>query len=277
MSAASRGNDSFGRSRVSSGPAFARAVRNDAATLMMSHQTMDDLAECTGGKAFYNRNDLDNLVRNSVEDGSTYYLLGYYPANKDWNGKFRKIKVKVDRPNAKVRYRLGYYATEPDNFSKEDIKTQNMELTRVLNPETPISTAVGFTAAVLPPSLETHNKTIVNYNIDAHALSFELGNDGLEHANVECLAQVYSPKGKPVAVNAQTLSASLKAETFKQVLQHGFPCSHDLDLTAGKYFLRLAVRDDRTGLVGTANAKVTVPETVAATTVASPERQEEKK
>ena len=50
---------------------------------MAAHGTMNDLADRTGGRAFYNRNDLDGAVRDSITDGSTYYTLGYYPENKD--------------------------------------------------------------------------------------------------------------------------------------------------------------------------------------------------
>ena len=44
---------------------------------------MNSVAEQTGGKAFYNTNDLNKAIRDSMEDGSTYYTLGYYPENKE--------------------------------------------------------------------------------------------------------------------------------------------------------------------------------------------------
>ena len=52
---------------------------------------MNSVAEQTGGKAFYNTNDLNKAIRDSMEDGSTYYTLGYYPENKNWDGRFRRI------------------------------------------------------------------------------------------------------------------------------------------------------------------------------------------
>jgi hypothetical protein len=42
-----------------------------------------------------------------MEDGSTYYTLGYYPENKDWNSAFRKIQIKLQRNGVKLRYRIG--------------------------------------------------------------------------------------------------------------------------------------------------------------------------
>jgi hypothetical protein len=45
-----------------------------------------------------------------VDDLSTYYLLGYYSSNRDLDGKWRKITVRVKRPGVEVRARKGYRA-----------------------------------------------------------------------------------------------------------------------------------------------------------------------
>jgi hypothetical protein len=50
----------------------------------------------------------------------------------------------------------------------------------------------------------------------------------------------------------------LKPESFQQMMQTGFPCQLTLDLPNGSYLLRLGVMDNRSGLIGTTNAKVTV-------------------
>ena len=42
------------------------------------------------------------------------YVLAYTPTNRNRDGKYRKVQVKVDQPKAlpalKARWRLGYYA-----------------------------------------------------------------------------------------------------------------------------------------------------------------------
>src|SRR5690606_31843002 len=35
------------------------------------------------------------------------YLLGYSPTNTQWDGKYRRVEVRVNRPGARVYYRHG--------------------------------------------------------------------------------------------------------------------------------------------------------------------------
>jgi VWFA-related protein len=227
--------------------------------LLGTHTSMNSVAEETGGKAFYNTNDISAAVREGLEDGATYYTLGYYPEDKNWNGKFLRIVVKVDRPGVKLRFRQGYFASDPRGYAKTDAKKQAMDLGQALSIENPISTALLFRAQVIPPSDKTQNKVLIYYGIDAHAMGFELRDDGLQHASIDCAAQPFTAKGNPLPPQGQPFSAGLKPEDFQTVMQKFFPCNLTLDLAPGDYTLRLAVRDNATGLIGTANAKVTVP------------------
>jgi VWFA-related protein len=228
---------------------------------MAAHGTMNDLADRTGGRAFYNRNDLDGALRDSITDGSTYYTLGYYPENKDWNGGFRNIQVKLKRGGVKLRYRIGYFAVDTAAFAKLNPKQQDQEFDDALSLNVPISTALPFQALVMPPSAKTQNKMIVNYHVDPHALSFEASNDGLQAVNMECAVRVFPKKNldKPIATEAQKMGGALNADSYAKIMKGFFPCRDQLALQPGDYLLRLGVRDNVTGLIGTANASLTIP------------------
>lgn len=258
FSAASNGRDKFGRSLSAPGRLGA-ALSNESAALQQAQASMRDIAERTGGKAFYNRNDIDTAIRNSIEDGSTYYTLGYYPENKQWNGRFRKIHVTVNRPGIKLHYRLGYYAVDPKAFTGRNEKQQNAVFSDELSLDSPLSTALPFHAGVIQPSPATENKVQVNFGLDAHALSFEQDAAGLHHARVECAIAAFTSRGKYVNSAISTVNAALKPDTFNRVMQGYFPCQQKIELPAGSYVLRLGVRDLSTGLIGTANGKVLVP------------------
>ncbi|HEV3039476.1 MAG TPA: VWA domain-containing protein [Candidatus Angelobacter sp.] len=264
FSASNNGTDKFGRS-ITRGGRMAQTMSNESAARFANHGTMQDLAERTGGKAFYNRNDIDAAIGHSIDDGSTYYTLAYYPDNKNWDGKFRKISVKVNRSGAKIRHRLGYFASDPR--VNLDPKTRDKIFSEALDLDFPVSTGLLFEAGVVQPSSKTENKLLINFAVDPHALTFERKDDGLQHASVGCAVHIYSEKGKHVRTEVSGINAALKPDTFRKVMTDRFPCQDKLDLAPGNYILRLGVIDNATGLLGTANAKVTVlapaPETAA--------------
>ncbi len=91
---------------------------NDQLTQMLADADMQNdgpnsLAVDTGGFAIRHTNEFGKALDQIAEDSQTYYLVGYRPTNTDFNGKFRKIEVKVDQPGVTVRARRGYLALPP--------------------------------------------------------------------------------------------------------------------------------------------------------------------
>ncbi|HZR27174.1 MAG TPA: hypothetical protein VFA71_00225 [Terriglobales bacterium] len=148
-------------------------------------------------------------------------------------------------------------APEAKPLSSADSKIRDLQ--RALELNTPVQTTLVFKTRVAPPSPQTQNKVAVQYAIDAQKLDFQHGEDGREHASVECVAQAFTEKGEAVKASASTYEAALKPESFKLVSEKGFPCTQNLDLPVGNYLLKFAVRDNHTGLIGTLYARVTVP------------------
>jgi VWFA-related protein len=252
------------------GSAQAAEISNASTTAMNSHSTMNTVADQTGGKAFYNTNDLNKAIRDSMEDGSTYYTLGYYPENKNWDSRFRRISVKINRPGVKLHYRQGFYAIEPKEYAKQDPKIMAVDMGSALDINNPISTALPFQAIVLPPTAQNGNKVQINYGVDPHSIGFELKEDGLQHAAVDCGVRAYSKTGESVKIQGNTFNAALAPDQYQRVMKAIFPCNQTLDLPPGEYLLRLAVRDTNNGLIGTANGSATVP-AAGASPQASPE------
>lgn len=257
FSAASTGRDKFGRS-LGRPDRMQQQMSKEAADIQNAHGAMQELAERTGGKAFYNRNDIDVAIKKSINDGSTYYTLGYYPENKNWNGKFRKIHMKVARQGVKLRYRLGYFAQDPQQATEAAQKHQAAIFGQALSLDSPASTALRFHAGVVQPSEKTQNKVLVNFGLDPHAITFDKQADGLQYGMVDCAVQAYTEKGKLLKTEATTIKLALQPDTFHRVMQTIVPCQRTIDLPPGNYMLRLGVMDDRTTLIGTTTAKVTI-------------------
>jgi VWFA-related protein len=66
-----------------------------------------EFAERTGGKIFYDRNDLDECMRIALEDMAVSYTLGFHMP-EDAKAGLHELQVHVDRPGIKLRYRESY-------------------------------------------------------------------------------------------------------------------------------------------------------------------------
>jgi VWFA-related protein len=64
----------------------------------------------TGGFMIQGIDDMSRAFGRIVKDTSTYYVIGYQPANNVMDGNFRKIEVKSKGAGHKVRARKGYAA-----------------------------------------------------------------------------------------------------------------------------------------------------------------------
>jgi VWFA-related protein len=206
--------------------------------------TLQDLAAETGGKAYTNQNEIKDGIELAVADEDASYAIGYYPENKKWDGKFRNIKVKLDRGDAEVRYRRGYFALDPavDKNWKPD---QEAAGALQMNGD---ATQVTFMAQVKPTD---PGKAKVVILVDAHTLTTEDASGG-KKMNVSFYAGVYDSSGKNLG-GATTLKVdhTFDAATYQQILDKGMMVQLDIAAPPDAKQLRLVVLDNKTGLIGT--------------------------
>ncbi len=222
--------------------------------------SMEEVADLTGGRAFINRNDIDNAVALSVADGSSYYTLPYYPANKAWHGEFRKINIKVARKGVRLRYRSGYFAAD----ASQEPQRRDAELVQALRSDAPAATMVIFDAKVLPAPLElpasayVTNKYLIDFMVDTRTLSWEPMSDSGHHFNLEFHAVAFSQDGTLAAHADTQLKTWASRANYERIRTEGLPFRTSLQLPAGRYQVRLVVRDIRTGYLGSVNVPLVV-------------------
>lgn len=83
-------------------------------------ETMRSMAQLTGGRAFYDRNDIQTAIRQAIDDAEVTYTLGFYPDSNALDSKFHEVKVEVKRPGIDLRYRKGYNANPDVPLSTQD-------------------------------------------------------------------------------------------------------------------------------------------------------------
>jgi VWFA-related protein len=75
--------------------------------------TLGDLSASTGGFLISNTNDFRQGAERLAADLSGHYELTYQPSVVAYDGRFRKIEVKVARRGVAVQSRSGYFALPP--------------------------------------------------------------------------------------------------------------------------------------------------------------------
>src|SRR5256886_6311400 len=86
------------------------SVLNDLSGNAASQETLATLSSDTGGKAFFDSNDFSGVFSQVQKDSSAYYVLGFTSNNPLKDGRFRRLRVQVNRPDLKLDFRSGYYA-----------------------------------------------------------------------------------------------------------------------------------------------------------------------
>lgn len=236
------------------GQDYGNAVAASNASVLASQDTMKDFARETGGKFFINRNDIDNAIGIAAADGGTYYELGYYPDKKKFDGNFRRLKITVAQPGLNVRHRSGYFAFDS---TKTSPKERESVLNSAIGSDAPASMIL-FDAQVVPPAPASKATVPVRFLVPTSSFTAEDTGEGKRHINLDFFAVAFTMDGRTASNVGKTVDATLEADQFSQVQQQGLLMPIEVQLGPGEYTLRLAVRDNRTGYVGTVNVPLTL-------------------
>ncbi len=229
-------------------------------TLRMSQDSLRVLSDETGGFATVNTNDVAGAFGRIVEDNSSYYTLAYYPKNTKRDGKFRKIEVRVSRPDLKVRARKGYLAPDGKDRKEDNSDwTGPSELrTAMINP-LPVS---GLTMDVFAASFKGTSKkgsVLVAVEMPGDVFSFS-EEDGRFVDQVEVYVVALDRSGRGSDTDRQVLNLKLRPATREAVVANGMRVLFRLDLDPGHYQLRTAAWETGNESSGTVHYELEVPD-----------------
>lgn len=221
--------------------------------LSLVHETMLNVAHLTGGRAYFNNNDIPGQIQDVVNSGSNYYTLAYRPEDQEWNGKFRKVTVKTSLENVKVRCRPGYYAVK-DPFGSPDI---DHTFSLAMQPGVPPSTSLVMQARVLTAD-SPDKATQIDFLVDIHDLQFLMSADHRRQPNIMFVAAAWDDKGNARGSVSQTYQQILQPADIRVLLRTGLRLQEQLPLKPGNYQLRLGLVDRLSGKMGTIDVPLTV-------------------
>jgi|GEM_PF-665643 len=231
---------------------------------------MQQLATSTGGKAYYNRNDLGTAVENAIDNGANYYTIGYDPTDKKMDGSYRKIDIKV-AGRYTLAYQRGYNA---DATPAEEAKTGSGPLVSLLGFGLPNATGVlyGVRAEVAdtqPSPDQPHagrnldfKGPFTRYNVyflvRAQSLQFEPDQNGGRTGKFVVGLKAYDPDGKALNWEAHEETVKIRPGQYDSVRKEGIPVHLEFDLPSiANIELVTAVYDLGSDQAGTQGLHVT--------------------
>jgi hypothetical protein len=256
-------------------PAFTQRSMKFFQQTAAEHATMQQIADETGGRAYFDTNGIKEAVAQAVLTGASYYTLAYIPASKaprePSDGRFHKIQVTLpDLPSCKLTYRRGYTADAPKKQAAN--AASSSVAAAVLRGAPPFSEIVFKLRAlpyddpafkgmpppsgpggVLSPKVKGPvERYSLDYAADLHGATLTQTDDGLSHASLEFVAVAYDRDGGRLNSVDKAFTVNMTEQQYAQVMQKGLQIHQQIDLPAGEVYLRCAVHDlvsDRVGSV----------------------------
>ncbi len=227
----------------------------DAPVRSEGEETLFYLANETGGELFRNTNDLESQLRQVLERSSVTYLLTFQREDLKPDGKFRRLRVRLkgDRDDLKLSYRLGYYAPRP--FS--DLHPLEKDLLA----SDAIATASGRSDLALDvlaaPFRATPEWAYVPVIVEIPGRQLLAGLDG-NALPLEIYTYVANDEGEMQDFFTQKVSLDV-SRGRQQLTEQGVKYYGHLELTPGRYQLRVLVRNAATGRTGVQALDLEVP------------------
>lgn len=207
------------------------------------------ISAATGGKPCFYRTDLDNCVREAIDDDHDYYLLGFYVDKKNQQPGWHKIEVKVGE-KASVRYRQGFMVAKfnPEVQRKTDIG---------------LALASPFAYTELPFAAKFDSMTgtkgkIANFSIKIPPEAITV-DESTGHIDLDIVAIARASGGKEAGRVAQHIDRKLPRQSVAEIMQDGINYSNRLELASGDYGVWFVVRDNLGARTGSSVVPLKVP------------------
>ena len=276
------GPDNGGASRYRNAQYRSDDVDRSFNEIVKEHDTMDQMAEETGGKATYNTNDLKGAMANVINNGSRYYTLAYDPVDVKNDGRYHKIVVKLNHPGYQLAYRHGYVAQRdpvkeakhPSQAKKKEVDQANSVFRTAMEPGVPPSAELLFRVQAVreekqpaasdpqkgdnPAVQKPVTRYAFGYAADVGAAQLVTDQNGIRHGLLMTMVIAYDQQGRPLNSVLNTMKLDLAPQTYADALKTGLPFYQELDIPAGDATVRVGMYDIMSHKMGSLEFPLTV-------------------
>lgn len=222
-----------------------------------SQDTLYALAADTGGKALLDYNDLVKGIVQAEQSVSSYYIIGYYTSNTAPDGRFRRIKISLNRiVSASLDYRQGYFASKQFNkFTAADKERQLEDALMLPDPITELTIAMEIDYFQLNRA-EYFVPIVVKIPGRELALAKR---GGAERSLIDFIGEIKDNYGTTITNVRDKVDIRLSDSTAMELAKRPIEYDAGFTLLPGKYMIKFLARDAETGRIGTYQTAFVIP------------------
>ena len=246
-----------------------RLSRAAAGEVTASQDGLNTLASDTGGRGFYNNNNLSAAVTTALKETSAYYLIAWRPDNEEQrNAKLHRIEVSIEgKSDLVIRFRRTFgevLSSEAANRSKDKPaaparKPPTEELGAALRSpypknELPVSIMLNFIdvpqyGATLTTSVKVSTRSLV---LEAQG--------GPPQAILDVTGVIFDDQGKPVSSFNKRFTITANTANTTPDPPESFFYNYLAIIKPGLYQVRVAALDEKQGRSGSTFQWIQVPD-----------------
>ncbi len=188
-------------------------------------------------------------------DSEAYYIVGFKSTNQAQDGSYRHLTIKVNRPDATIQYRPGYYA--PADFVHAKTEDRELALSEQLRSDLPATDVSLYLQALYFRMDDNRFFVPVSLIVPGSQIPF-LKNGDRDKANLDIIGQVKNIQGIVVGNARETVKLVL--DQAANAKQKNIQYSTGFTLAPGRYHLKFVVRENQTGQMGSFETDLNVPD-----------------
>jgi VWFA-related protein len=222
------------------------AVNDLQARTPQPNTGMLELASRTGGRAFFSRNDLETGIRRALDDARLTYEVSYYPDHNQWKGEWRKIQVKVNRPDVTVLARGGYFALpdpRPVSGKNRYEFLSQIAASPIDSTQLPLSVHVATSSGAKGAQIEAA------VHMNPQSMLTQQAN-GRWKGSFEVVFMQIGNKNKLLDLTQKDVDGDLDAKEYAAVSEKGWDLPAQLRFMPGANVLCVILRDKASDAVG---------------------------